>query len=44
MARLTFKGLDTVTMNKQVLKKKRTLEMIEEVPLSTQWVVVFDIL
>jgi hypothetical protein len=30
MARLTFKGLNTVTMNKQVLKKKRTLEMIED--------------
>ena len=30
MARLTFKGLDTVTMNKQVLKKKRTLEMIDD--------------
>lgn len=28
--RLSFKGLDTVTMNKQVLKEKRTKEMIED--------------
>lgn len=30
IARLAFKGLETVTMNKQVLKQKRTLEMIED--------------
>ena len=30
IARLTFKGLDTVTMNRQVLKDKRTREMIDD--------------
>lgn len=30
IARITFKGLDTVTMNKQVVKDRRTQEMIED--------------
>ena len=30
IARITFKGLDTVTMNKQVVKDMRTKEMIED--------------
>ena len=28
--RLTFKGLDTVTMNRRMLKERRVKEMIEE--------------
>lgn len=28
--RLCFKGLDTVTMNRRMLKERRTKEMIEE--------------
>lgn len=30
IARLTFKGLDNVSKNKQMLKQRRTLEMIED--------------
>lgn len=28
--RLTFKGLDTVTMNRRMLKERRVKEMVEE--------------